>query len=167
MYMGSSIWYDECPQCKNNAYFAQDNRLFEFLVMCPLCGYFFRQIAIIDRKSHPLDFKRTKDRKIIFRKVEQKGFGVRWISRKDGSCAFYCHKKSITSSCTYQFIKLLATPDIIPEKSYQTCWDDETKTVIAVVGKVYHPCDKEPLDKDKSTPMDNTESFADELPIPF
>ncbi len=149
--MGSACWYEKCPQCNNTAYFEYDCRRYVDWIMCPMCGYQYFRRPILDRKSQPLEYKFTKNGKLIFRRSEQKGYGVAFIHWNRGSSTFHSMHKEVTPAIIKKFTDHLTNNDIDAEKSYLTRWDEETQTVIAVIGKPINP-----LEEECSTDYSNT-----------
>jgi hypothetical protein len=147
MYTETRSLLGKCPQCQNPALY--DFQMIGCHIACPICGYTFCSESLWDYTSQEQMI--TKSNRSIYRLMENRGSGVMWVERNDGTPGeFLCLTNGITSSLINTFNNFLLSPATDNEKSYLTRWDDVTKTVIAVVGKIHHPFGDDVIDEDNS-----------------
>ena len=138
----SLIDYISCPQCGFIAryWYSKFEQYTE--IDCVVCGLLYRRIAIIDRKrrgeasEYRDNYKRTKEGRIIYRKYERNGYGAYCLTNKDCVEEFRGFFKPITSLDIDRFKAKLVSPDIDPEESFMTIWNEKINQIEAIFGTV-------------------------------
>lgn len=141
--MGSVSDYVDCPQCDHpNCHREYYYRSDEEYIFCDQCGYSYKRIAIIDRKRQKKDsenrlwYKRTKDKKMIFRVYEREGYGAFDIRYKDGSGRLgHLSKSSVKNlqKLVYDFKRDVDYPNIDIRNSHLRIWDNKQKQVVQLI----------------------------------
>lgn len=150
LYTETGSWLGKCPQCQNPALY--NCGISRNDVACPICGYSFCLEILWDQTSQ--DRKLTYSNRSMIRIKETRGTGVMWVERnEDLPGDFICLTKGVTQQVINSFNLYLSQHVTDPEKSYLTCWDEETKTVKAVIGKIYNPFGDDVIEQDDSLDM--------------
>ena len=146
LYNKTKSWLGRCPQCQNPALFNCGINRND--VACPICGYTYNFEILWDHSSQQRKLTNLNRSMIHF--VEKKGFGVMWVERdREFPGDFRCLNKAITPNTIYKFKEQLLFNGVDAEKSYLTSWDEETKTVKTVLGKVYDPFGNDIIEEDE------------------
>lgn len=136
LYNKTGSWLGKCPQCQNPALY--NCGVSRNDVTCPICGYSFCLEILWDQTTQ--ERKLTNSNRSMIRIKETKGTGVMWVERnEDYPGDFICLSRGVTQQVIDVFNHHLSEHGTDPEKSYLTSWDEETKTVNVVKGKVYNP----------------------------
>lgn len=136
--------YIHCLQCTEIALAETYYPSFDLDIRCPVCGYYFERRQVIDRK-HKANYKYfelyrlTQDGQLIYEENEKKGFGSYFLETESGFSCFGGFHDPITEEDIAEFRERISSPDINPERSYLTSWNDETNRVEAIIGKIVNP----------------------------
>ena len=124
--MSSYIGYEDCPRCGEKGAYEFNCRSREEWFQCFFCGYHFETEIIIDQEKSS-----EQDPPFICHKHEIKGLGSFGIKFKDGITQF----GSIGPEDTFsRFMEILKDPDVDPDGSYLTKYDEESKKVEYLIG---------------------------------
>lgn len=123
-----SVVQDEidCPRCGKKGAYEFNCRSEEEWFQCFFCGYQFETEITIDQEKSS-----EEDPHFICHKHEIKGFGSYRIKFKNGTAQFGPVGPEDTFS---RFMEILKDPDVDPDGSYLTKYDEESKKVEYLFG---------------------------------
>jgi len=118
--------YEDCPRCEKKGAYEYNCRSSEEWFQCLFCGYQFETERTIDQEKSS-----EEDPHFIWHEHELKGFGSYGIKFKTGTVRFGSNAPEDTFS---RFMEILKDPDVDPDGSYLTKYDEESKKVEYLIG---------------------------------
>jgi len=124
--MSSVQTYEDCPRCGKKGAYELNCRSSEVWFQCLFCGYRYETELTIDREKGS-----EADPHYNWHEHEIKGCGAFGITFKNGIIEFGPTGPEDTLS---RFMETLKNPDIDPDSSYLTKFDEESKKVEYLIG---------------------------------
>jgi len=114
----------DCPRCGKKGAFIFDCGTSDEWFQCYYCGYAFYTKTTVDKEN-------GSEENSIFttKEYETKGFGSYCIVYRHGPSPFGILNKPIDEETISWFRKCLEDPNVDPNASYLTRWNEESQTV--------------------------------------
>lgn len=131
--MGSVQSEEKCPQCGGIMfvdYYYKTNEEYNF---CFCCGRRESWFIVRDSEGKKVFNKNGKAR---FKHKRNKGYGCICVAERDGSSTLYGSAKPVTKKKKKEFFKILDSDEVDKSNCYLLEWDEKSKTVISVYGKI-------------------------------